>query len=185
MKIMPKLAGLLALGLTLGVARADTFTFSYVFGDGLEVTGSLDGTLSGIFVADVTNVSVFFGPDALPGTVFASQYDGSSYQPGPIVSFDVFQNNFAFANSDLAGVDFTYDSIFYIFNASVFSDTAVAFSTLGYASQDDPTEAARWTLTLTSTAAVPDQGATLVLLGLGLAGLGWRHRRVRSVTSVR
>ena len=41
MKITPKLIALVTLGLAFGAARADTFNFSYVFGDGLAVTGSL------------------------------------------------------------------------------------------------------------------------------------------------
>jgi hypothetical protein len=176
MKIISKLAGLLALGLMLGSARADTFNFSYVFGDGLAVTGSLNGTANGNFVENVTNVSVFFDGNALPGTVFTSRFDGASYLDGPIVSFDALQNNFIFANSDLANGDFSFDSIFYMLNASVFSDTAVAYSALGHASQDDPTVSTSWSL---SRAAVPDQGTTLALFALGLVVLGWLHSRSR------
>lgn len=177
MKIMPKFIGLVTLGLALGAARADTFNFSYVFGDGLAVTGSLNGTENGDFVENVTNVSVFFDGNALPGTVFTSRFDGASYLGGPVVSFDALQNNFIFANSDLANGDFGFDSIFYILNASVFSDTALAFSALGYASQDDPTVAASWTL---SRAAVPDQGKTLALFVGGLVLLACLQGRTKA-----
>lgn len=178
LKIIPKAAALLALGLALGTARADTFNFSYVFGDGLSVTGSLNGTANGNFVEDIANVSVFFGGNVLPGTIFTSQFDGASYLSGPIVSFDPLLNNFVFANSDLVNGDFGLDSIFYMLNASVFSDTAVAYSSLGYGSQDDPTVAASWSLT---RATVPDQGTTLALLALGLVVLGWLHSHSRLV----
>lgn len=181
MKIMPKLIGLALLGFALGAARADSFNFSYVFGDGLAITGSLDGTENGNFVENVTNVSVFFDGSALPGTVFASRFDGASYLSGPIISFDALQNNFVFANADLANGDFGFDSIFYMLNASVFSDTALAYSALGYASQDDPTVAASWSL---SRVAVPDQGKTLALLALGLLVLGCLQGRARA-TGVR
>jgi hypothetical protein len=67
MKVLPKLCGILALVLALGTARGDTFNFSYLFGDGLLVTGSLDGTANGNFVENVTNVSVFFDGNALTG----------------------------------------------------------------------------------------------------------------------
>jgi hypothetical protein len=176
-KFIPQLAGLLALGLALGTARADTFNFSYVFGDGLTVTGSLDGTENGNFVENITNVSVFFDGNAMAGTIFTSQFDSGSYLNGPVVSFDALQNNFIFANSDLVNGDFGFDSIFYMLNASVFSDTAVAYSSLGYASQDDPTAAANWSL---SRAAVPDQGTTIALFALGLVVLGWLRRQVRA-----
>jgi hypothetical protein len=179
MNIIRKLsAGLLALGLVVGVARADIFDFSYVFGDGLTVTGTLDGNQNGLFIENVTNVSVFFNGDALPGTVFTAQFDGAAYLAGPVVSFDALQNNFFFANSDLAGGDLGFDSIFYLVNASVFADTAVASSALGYASQDDPTVATSWSL---SRAAVPEPGATLGLLALSLIALGCLRSRFQSV----
>jgi hypothetical protein len=177
MKVLPKLCGLLALVFALGTARSDTFDFSYVFGDGLSVTGSLDGTANGNFIENVTNVSVFFDGNALAGTIFASQFDGASYLDGPIISFDALQNNFVFANSDLVNGDFGFDSIFYMLNASVFSDTAVAYSALGYASQDDPTVPANWSL---SRAVVPDRGTTLALLALGLVMVVWFRTQVLS-----
>jgi hypothetical protein len=71
--------------------------------------------------------------------------------------------------------DFGFDSIFYMLNASVFSDTALAYTALGYASQDDPTVAGRWSLGL---AAVPDQGMTITLFALGLVLLVWFRTRM-------
>ena len=164
----------LVLGLSAGFVRADTFAFSYLFGDGLNVTGTFSGVANGNFAENVFNVAVFFNGNAMPGTVFASQFDGANYLNGPVISYDALQNNFVFANSDLAGGDFVFDSIFYMLNASVSSDTAVAFSSLGYASQDDPTSSANWSLVQT-----PDQSSTLALLGLALAGLTWMKRRFR------
>jgi hypothetical protein len=156
----------LALGLSAGSACADTFSFSYLFGDGLSVTGDFNGFANGNFVENVTDVSVYFNGNAMPGSVFTAKYDGGSYLNGPVVSFNALQNNFIFANSDLANGDFGYDSVFYILNASVYSDTAVAFSALGYASQDDPTARASWNLVQT-----PEQSSTLALLGLSVTGL--------------
>ena len=174
MKTLPKLtlALVLALGLGAGSARASTFDFSYLFDDGLVVSGSLTGAANGDFVENISNVAVRFNGDAMPGTIFTSMFDGGSYLNGPVVSFDALLNNFLFANSDLANGDFGYDSVFYMLNASVASDTAVAFSTMGYASQDDPSVGRRWTLVQ-----VPDHGATLALLGLALAALGSMRRK--------
>jgi hypothetical protein len=183
MKIITKLTGLLALALAGVTAQANTFNFSYVFGDGVTtVTGSLNGDQNGIFVENITNVSVSFNGEAMPGTVFTSQFDADSfsYLPGAIVSFDALQNNFFFANSDLAGGDVGYDSIFYLLNASVFMDTAVASSTLGYASQDAPIVTSSWSLSAAPGSSVPDQGTTLGLFGFSLGALVWVHRRSRS-----
>jgi hypothetical protein len=138
MKILPKLTLSLALafGLSAGSAYADSFSFSYLFGDGLSVTGVFGGVANGSFVENVTGVAVSFNGTEMPGSVFTSHFDGASYLSGPVISFDALQNNFIFANSDLANGDFGFDSVFYMLNASVYSDTAVAFSALGYASQD-------------------------------------------------
>jgi hypothetical protein len=168
MKIVHRLSQFLAvaLGLAAAFSHATLFNYEYTFGDGLVVSGSLDGTQSGNFVENISNVSVFFNGTAMLGTVFTSKYDGSNYLGGPVVSFDATKNNFLLANSDLAAGDFGYDAVFYMLNESVFADTAVAFSTQGFASQDWPTASEKWSLT------VPEGGSTAVLLcaaGVGLA----------------
>ena len=167
----------LALSFSAGFARAEYFSFSYLFGDGLTVTGSFNGDLNGNFAENINGLSVFFNGEAMTGSLFASRFDSGSYFDGPIISFDALQNNFTFANSDFANGDFTYDSVFYILNASVYSDTAVAFSSLGYASQDDPTVSSSWRL------AVPDHGSSLALLGLTMLGLLWLRRKQSQVTA--
>lgn len=175
LKLSRTLTLTLALGLSAVSARAETFSFSYVFGDGLTVTGDFAGVANGNFAENIYDVSVYFNGTQMPGSVFTSQFDGASYLNGPVISFNALQNNFVFANSDLAGGDFGFDSIFYMLNASVSSDTAVAFSALGYASQDDPTMRASWSLVQT-----PDQSSTLVLLGLAMGGLVWLRRKQSS-----
>jgi hypothetical protein len=181
MNSLPKLPRTLALALALGLsavsACADTFRFSYLFGDGLTVTGNFGGVANGNFVENVSGVSVYFNATAMPGSVFTAQFDGASYLSGPVISFNALQNNFVFANSDLTNGDFGFDSIFYMMNASVYSDTAVAFSTLGYASQDDPTMRANWSLVQT-----PEQSSTLALLSLAMVGLVWLRRKQSSAT---
>lgn len=164
-----------ALGLSAVSACADTFSFSYLFGDGLTVNGVFGGVANGSFVENVTGVAVSFNGEAMPGSVFTAQFDGASYLNGPVISFNALQNNFVFANSDLANGDFGFDSIFYMLNASVYNDTAVAFSTLGYASQDDPTIRANWSLVQT-----PEQSPTLVLLSLTIGGLALLRRKQSS-----
>lgn len=161
----------LALGLSAVSSYGTFFSYDYTFGDGLVVSGTMDGTQNGNFVENISNVSVFFNGTAMPGTVFAATYDSADYLSGPVVSFDARQNNFLFMNSDLAAGDFGYDSIFAMFNASVYADTALAFSTLGFASQDWPTARDRWSLR------VPDSSATIVFVGLTVMGLAWVRRK--------
>lgn len=187
MKHPKKCISLLAVsfGLALSSAYGTLYDYTYFFGDGLLVTGQLSGDQNGSFIDNVTDVSVFFNGIAIPGTVFTASFDGASYQTGPVVSFDALQNNFLFSNSDLANGDFGYDSIFYILNASVYFDTAVAFSTLGYASQDDPT-ADTWRLEEHVPGThVPDSSGSIAWLGLGLAGLVWlrgTHNKIDQVS---
>lgn len=164
------------------VASASTITYAYTytFGDGNVISGTLDGTPIGSVVNNVSNVTILFNGVALSGPVFTSQFDGSSYLAGPIVSFDASLNNFVFSNSDLVGGDFGYDSLFGMLNASVYADTAFGISSLGFASQDWPTVASRWSLgekTSPGGETVPDAGATLLYLGLALAILAGFRRR--------
>jgi len=163
----------LALGLSTVSSYGTFFSYDYTFGDGLVVSGTLDGTQNGNFVENISNVSVFFNGTAMPDTVFTARYDGADYLGGPVVSFDALQNNFLFMNSDLSAGDFGYDYIFAMFNASVYADTALAFSSLGFASQDWPTARDSWSLR------VPDSGATVVFVGLTIMGLA-RTRRKKS-----
>lgn len=175
MKITSKLILLLAanLGLVAAFAKADAFDYSYLFGDGLSVTGSLEGTLNGNFVENVSNVSVFFNGSAIPGSsVITAGYDGSSFVDGPaVVSFDVLSNNFLFRSSD-------FDVGFYLVNAAVFaSNTATAYAftdDLFLISSEETGARGTWSL---KAAPVPERASTLVFLGLTMIGLLWQRRK--------
>ena len=178
MKITTKLTLLLTatLGLSVASARADTFDFSYQFGDGLLVTGSLDGTTNGIFVENVSNVSVFFNGTALPGSsIVTGSYDGSSFVDGPaIVSFDALNNNFLFRSSD-------FDAGFYLVNAAAFlSDTATAYAftdDLFLVSSEDTNARTGWSLKASN---VPDGCTTFLLLILTMIILVRMHFTIRT-----
>ena len=173
MKITSQLVLLLAatLGLAAASAKAAAFDYSYLFGDGLSVTGSLEGTVNGNFIENVSNVSVFFNGTAIPGaSVITASYDGSSFVDGPaVVSFDALSNNFLFRSSD-------FDLGFYMVNAAVFfSNTATAYAftdDLFLISSEETSARGTW-----SIKAVPEGGSTLVLLGLTVAGLLWLGRK--------
>lgn len=175
MQITSKSVLLLAavLGLAAASVKATTFDYSYLFGDGLSVTGTLDGTLNGHFVENVSNVSVLFNGSAIPGSsVITGGYDGSAFVDGPaIVSFDALNNNFLFRSSD-------FDVGFYMVNAAVFSSntaTAYAFTDdLFLVSSEDTSERGTWSLTAST---VPESGLTIALLGLTVTGLLWFRRQ--------
>lgn len=172
MKTIPKLIQLLAAmsGLMIGSAHGAAFNYSYVFNDGLTVSGSLEGTQNGLFVEDVSNVTLLFNGVQAPGTIHLATFFDGSYVAGAVVSFDALQNNFFLADTDLANGDFGYSSLFYILNGSVDFDSAFAlsYSLDHFGSQDAPVTSGNWSLTF---AAVPDGGSSLAMLALAVAGL--------------
>ncbi|HWA27415.1 MAG TPA: VPDSG-CTERM sorting domain-containing protein [Lacunisphaera sp.] len=172
MKMIPKLAaGVMALGLMFSVSHARTFEFSYLFGDGLTASGSFEGTQNGLDVGNISNVSLFLDGSEIAGPLYVASFDGLEFNANALVSFDALANNFFFATSDLAGGDFSYESIFYL------SGLAQASSiSLNFISQDDPINVQNWSLT-----AVPDQGPTVAVLAIGLAGLAGFRRRMLAV----
>jgi len=176
MKMIPKLAAaVLALGLVVGSAHARSFEFSYLFSDSTFVTGTLEGTENGLFVDNVTNVTVNFNGDAQPGTVFTSMFDGVALVNGAVVSFDVQQNNFFFSNVDLAvaTVADVNDWVFAISNAPDYASALTVKLDSGPFALDGLDNPGVWSLT-----AVPDQGSTVALFAFGLVGLGCLRRRV-------
>ena len=181
MKTTPRLVLLFTatLGLAVSVAKADTFNYSYLFGDGLSVTGSLEGTQNGNFVENVSNVSLFFNGSAIPGSsIVTASYDGSAFVDGPaVVSFDAWSNNFLFHSND-------FDIGFYMVNETVFgsnSVTAYAFTEdLFLASTEETSQDGTWSL---KASPVPESASTFALLGLTVTGLLWLRRRQPHVTA--
>jgi hypothetical protein len=165
-----------------GAAQADTvFDFSYTFTDGLVLTGSLDGTLSGQFVTNVSNVSINFNGTTFSGALLGGQFDGTAgafdFAKAPVVSFSAAQNNFIFsdANDPTLGAASNY---FYFVNGTTplnVSNQEILAATnhviLNSADFDSP-GAGTWSLTpVPLPAALP-----LLVSGLGLLGLKRRRR---------
>jgi hypothetical protein len=166
-----------------GAAHASTFDFSYTFTDGQTVTGSLDGTLSGDLVTNVSNVNVDFQGSVFTGTLYAGTFNASSggfdYSPNAaVVSTNGAQNNFIFAdNTDPAANNVT--NFFYYINNSAFSTDgtpAVSAANFNAANSpfdlDSPAAAGQWSLTpVPVPAALP-----LLISGLGLLAAAKRRR---------
>jgi hypothetical protein len=165
----------LALAATAVPSFGNVYDYSYTFGDGTSITGSFDGVPDGLFVDGASNASVQFDGLDMPGSVFISTLDaGFNYDSGAIISYDPEQNDFVFANSDLANGDFSYDSFFLIANTA--GEAGAQSFPLGFSgSADFPVVDASWTLK-----EVPDSGSASALFGLAVFGLAGFRRRLKS-----
>jgi hypothetical protein len=107
MKNVLKAAACVALLASVS-AHAETFDFSYAFGDGSIVTGSLEGSLVGDAVQNVSDIHAALNGTAFTGTLNATGWDPSTSQfdlPAT-VSTNAAKNNFAFADAaDVAGLN--------------------------------------------------------------------------------
>lgn len=106
MKNVIKAAACVAL-LAGASAHADTFDFSYTFDDGSHLTGSLDGSLVGDTVQNVSDIHAALNGVAFTGTLSASGWNSgtSLFDGSAVVSTDATKNNFAFADADSAALN--------------------------------------------------------------------------------
>lgn len=177
-----------AIAVALGgsaVASAGVFDFSYTFGDGQQVTGSLDGTTTdgGQTVSDISNLQVYLNGIAFTGGVGPLQLNAwntslESYDDTtPVVlSANESLNNFIISDVDAANST-AADYYFTLVNdpAGV-GNSAVALNYLQSDSFSGPGTnqlaiddgTGTWSL----TAAPVPLPATLPLFISGLGGLG-------------
>jgi hypothetical protein len=105
-----------------GAAHASTIDFSYTFADGLSLTGSLNGTLDGDHVDNVSDVSVTFNGATFSGPLYVGTFSAATnsydYSSGAaVISTNASLNNFILADSnDPQGNGVT--NYFYFFNGN-------------------------------------------------------------------
>lgn len=160
-------------------AHGSTFGYSYVFGNGVKVTGSFDGIANGNLIADISNPTVFFDgvtidtgygviAEGIPSGV------GSAVEGAAQVSIDGTQNNFIFIVKEPKVGAFFWDiPPFSVWGANTIQDFTHTLAIDSYFNS------ASWIVSDISPIKTPDDGATIVMLSLALGGSSFANRRLR------
>jgi hypothetical protein len=193
MKFLIKAAVIAAALGGSAVASAATYDFSYTFTDGQQITGSLDGTLSGTSITNISDLQA-----SLNGIAFTGGSDSSGKTSLGIYGWnattDAFdstlavfstvgsQNNFEIADENPTGAN-QANYFFSFVNDPAFGSSVGAGNFLssdsfsgpnGFQAAADFPADGTWSVT---PAPVPLPAALpLLLSGLGLFGIGRRRR---------
>lgn len=185
----------LALILAAVSARADSFLLDYTFGgaaysyaSGTTVELAFSGTLSGNLITGISNASLTIDGTSF-GTVYGYGVNGNSLVGGgSVISLNGTQNNFLFADTPI------YSEATTSF-ASLTSSEAASYNGnfpytqvlngLYFVAYDEnppgtgPGLNSTYKVTDLTSHSVPDNGATIALLGMAVAGMIGLRRKLR------
>jgi hypothetical protein len=169
----------LLASLTSLPAHATLYDFSYTYNKGVSVVGSLTGSLVGDYLTDVGNVHISVDGSPFYDYSFALAYSNNSWNNtiDPIVSPNVFLNNFLFVDSNFPS-DTSYTKYFYVINSPSFGlQTAIYTSSV---STFDSSTNGSWSLSEHRVAAPIPEPETYAMMLAGLGVLGFMTRRKKS-----
>lgn len=172
-------AALLAVSFA-SAAQAEVYHFSYTFGgNGLVVDGSMNGTLHGDLLDQLSDVKINFNGNAFTGTLYQAAWNEQSNNwdssLGAVVSTNAAKNNFVFVDAE-EPADFRNNYFYFTNNSSVGSEVFAVSYSRGDIALDNPANA-RGTWSLTASPVPEPAGGAMLLAGLGLMGLLARRRR--------
>jgi hypothetical protein len=195
MKFLIKAAVIAAALGGSAVASAATYDFSYTFTDGQQITGSLDGTLSGTTISNISDLQVSMNGIAFTGGsdpsgpttlgIYGWDTTTKAFDSTPAVFSTIgSQNNFEIADENPTGAFGSTPNYFFSYvNDPTYGALVGAgnflqsdsFSGPGaFQSDGDGPTVGTWSVT---PAPVPLPAALpLLLSGLGLFGFGRRRR---------
>jgi len=174
----------MGLLISASLTHAAPFNFSYNFDNGTAVAGSLDGTRSGDYVTNVSNVSLTINGNSVGPFDVWGYYGEVDYG----VSFDATLNNFWFAEEGVwdghtySGSNGSYG--FALIGSAITTDRALNHGN-DYDYIHDQANSVpatpfpggpmndSWSLN-----AVPDTGSTAALLGAGVVAIAFARRRL-------
>jgi hypothetical protein len=193
-------------GMAVMSARADSFTLNYTFGGaaasggaGTTIVATFDGTLNGNLITGISNATL-----TMNGLSFGSAYGygivGTSNplwtNGAAVLSLDGTQNNFGFFNTNTPVLNSYTSYLLSLTGAAatqynggdsgIYAVNSLGLSINAYDQADPGTGTglnASYKVTNLSNPSVPDNGTTLVMLGMAIAGMIGLRRKLKSAHS--